>query len=91
MNVEVNAAEAMVESCGNNIRQVLNSLQMWSCKRRATGSRSGGSNGGGNSMTYRDVKERMGEINKDEVVEGRRGQGIGRGSDGGGSEEEGSG
>ena len=41
-----------------------------------------------------DVKERMGEINKDEVVEGRRGQDIGRGSGGGGSggsEEEGSG
>ena len=33
MDVEANATEAMAESCGNDIRQVLNSLQMWSCKR----------------------------------------------------------
>ena len=27
-DLEINAAEAMAESCGNDIRQVLNSLQM---------------------------------------------------------------
>ena len=42
-------------------------------------------------MTYRDVKKRMGEINKDEVVEGKGGQDFGRGSGGGDSKEEGSG
>jgi replication factor C subunit 1 len=30
IGIEVNAAEAIVESCGNDIRQVLNLLQMWS-------------------------------------------------------------
>lgn len=64
MNVEVNAAEAMAESCGNDIRQVLNSLQMWSCNRKT--SSNGGS--GGTNMTYRDLKERQSEINKDEVL-----------------------
>eukprot|EP00986_Skeletonema_menzelii_P001422 scaffold378_cov131-Skeletonema_menzelii.AAC.3 len=60
MVVEPNAAEAMAESCGNDIRQVLNCLQMWSCKK----------NKGGDSanMTYKDLKDRKGEINKDEVL-----------------------
>ncbi len=83
MQVEVNAAEAMAESCGNDIRQVLNSLQMWSCKKRTA------SGGGSANMTYRDLKERQGDINKDEVlrvsmfdacrsiVEGSRGLGSG--------------
>ena len=72
MKVEANAAEAIAESCGNDIRQVLNSLQMWSNKD-------------GNSITYKELKEREGSINKDEIlrvsmfdatkqiVEGRRG------------------
>ena len=38
MKVEENAAEAMAESCGNDIRQVLNSLQMWSCNKNKTSS-----------------------------------------------------
>lgn len=59
MNVEANAAEAMAESCGNDIRQVLNQLQMWSCKKKA---------GRSADMTYRDLKERQGAINKDEVL-----------------------
>eukprot|EP00577_Skeletonema_sp_RCC1716_P004952 CAMPEP_0113383756 /NCGR_PEP_ID=MMETSP0013_2-20120614/6522_1 /TAXON_ID=2843 ORGANISM="Skeletonema costatum, Strain 1716" /NCGR_SAMPLE_ID=MMETSP0013_2 /ASSEMBLY_ACC=CAM_ASM_000158 /LENGTH=1166 /DNA_ID=CAMNT_0000266305 /DNA_START=27 /DNA_END=3527 /DNA_ORIENTATION=- /assembly_acc=CAM_ASM_000158 len=60
MVVEPNAAEAIAESCGNDIRQVLNCLQMWSCKK----------NKGGDSanMTYKDLKDRKGEINKDEVL-----------------------
>mmetsp|Transcript_37987 Transcript_37987/g.64927 ORF Transcript_37987/g.64927 Transcript_37987/m.64927 type:complete len:246 (-) Transcript_37987:978-1715(-) len=65
MEVEINAAEAMAESCGNDIRQVLNSLQMWSCKKRSGG---GSGSGGSARMTYRDLKERQNEINKDEVL-----------------------
>jgi replication factor C subunit 1 len=63
LHVETNAAEAMAESCGNDIRQVLNSLQMWSCNKRKA-------NGGGSEthMTYRDLKDRQHEINKDEVL-----------------------
>jgi replication factor C subunit 1 len=55
MAVEQNAAEAIVESCGNDVRQVLNCLQMWA------------SNNGSN-MTYRDLKEREHSINKDEIL-----------------------
>lgn len=66
MNVEINAAEAMAESCGNDIRQVLNSLQMWSCSKKKADC--GGGANGGTSMTYRDLKERQNEINKDEVL-----------------------
>lgn len=74
MRVEMNAAEAIAESCGNDIRQVLNSLQMWANRK-----------GSNDSMTYKDVKERQHSINKDAIlrvsmfdatkliVEGRRG------------------
>lgn len=55
MRIETNAAEAIAESCGNDIRQVLNCLQMWSSKK-------------GDSMTYKDLKEREGSINKDEIL-----------------------
>ena len=60
MAVEPNAAEAIAESCGNDIRQVLNCLQMWSCKKNKAG--------GSANMTYKDLKDRKGEINKDEVL-----------------------
>jgi len=60
MQVEINAAEAMAESCGNDIRQVLNSLQMWSCKKKQSGKSA--------NVTYREMRERQGEINKDEVL-----------------------
>ena len=78
MNIEPNAAEALAESCGNDIRQVLNCLQMWSNKRVK------GSNKMVN-MTYKDFKDRDNLVNKDEIlrvslfdatrmlVEGRRG------------------
>ena len=78
MRIEINAAEAIAESCGNDIRQVLNCLQMWSSNK-------------GDSMTYKDLKERQDSINKDEIlrvsmfdatkiiVEGRRGLSGGRG------------
>jgi replication factor C subunit 1 len=55
--VEQNAAEAIVESCGNDIRQVLNVMQMWANKK-----------GAGSSMTYKDLKEREHSINKDEIL-----------------------
>lgn len=60
MAVELNAAEAIAESCGNDIRQVLNCLQMWSCKGKAGGGSAG--------ITYRGLKERQNAINKDEVL-----------------------
>lgn len=57
LTVEQNAAEAMVESCGNDVRQVVNCLQMWA------------SNNTGNSkVTYKDLKEREHQINKDEIL-----------------------
>lgn len=79
--VEPNAAEAIVESCGNDVRQVLNCLQMWasnSGNKTSTGS-------GSDVLTYKSLKEREHSINKDEIlrvslfdaaktiVEGRRG------------------
>mmetsp|Transcript_2130 Transcript_2130/g.3149 ORF Transcript_2130/g.3149 Transcript_2130/m.3149 type:complete len:992 (+) Transcript_2130:99-3074(+) len=74
MKIEQNAAEAISESCGNDIRQVLNVLQMWSNRKE-----------GNKSITYKDLKERESTINKDEIlrvsmfdatriiIEGRRG------------------
>mmetsp|Transcript_12150 Transcript_12150/g.33672 ORF Transcript_12150/g.33672 Transcript_12150/m.33672 type:complete len:1000 (-) Transcript_12150:3555-6554(-) len=73
-SVEINAAEAITESCGNDVRQVLNNLQMWSTAENSNG-----------RMTYKDVKERERSVNKDEIhrvglfdaarvlLEGRRG------------------
>jgi replication factor C subunit 1 len=57
MRMEQNAAEAIAESCGNDIRQVLNCMQMWANKK-----------GGNQTMTYKDVKERQYEINKDDIL-----------------------
>jgi len=74
LSVEQNAAEAIVESCGNDVRQVLNALQMWASNNKGT-----------STMTYKGLKEREHSINKDEIlrvslfdaaktiVEGRRG------------------
>jgi replication factor C subunit 1 len=55
--VEQNAAEAIVESCGNDVRQVLNCLQMWSSNHSNS-----------TTMTYRSLKERENSINKDEIL-----------------------
>mmetsp|Transcript_10128 Transcript_10128/g.18967 ORF Transcript_10128/g.18967 Transcript_10128/m.18967 type:complete len:839 (-) Transcript_10128:924-3440(-) len=60
MVIEYNAAEAIAESCGNDIRQVLNCLQMWSNKRHGTGQKS--------EMTYKDFKARDNFVNKDEML-----------------------
>jgi replication factor C subunit 1 len=54
--VERNAAEAIAESCGNDVRQVFNCLQMWAQK------------GKGDSLTFRGLKERESSINKDEIL-----------------------
>lgn len=60
MVVEHNAAEALSESCGNDIRQVLNCLQMWSSKKNDDNSTS--------SLTFKELRERKNDINKDEVL-----------------------
>lgn len=80
MDVEPNAAQALAESCGNDIRQVLNALQMWATKAKGKGS-----DGKRISLKYMEYKERAQEIGKDEmlrvsmfdagrlIMEGRRG------------------
>jgi replication factor C subunit 1 len=60
MVVEHNAAEALSESCGNDIRQVLNCLQMWSSKKP--------DNNASTSLTFKELRERQNDINKDEVL-----------------------
>jgi len=55
MDIEINAAEALSESCGNDIRQVINSLQMWSKSHS-------------NKMTYKDLKNRQHSIQKDDIL-----------------------
>ena len=59
LQVEMNAAEAIAESCGNDVRQVLNVLQMWASK---------GGSSGDSALTYKGLKEREGAINKDEIL-----------------------
>ncbi|VEU33706.1 unnamed protein product [Pseudo-nitzschia multistriata] len=59
--VERNAAEAIAESCGNDVRQVLNLLQMWAQKKHV-----GGEND--NSLTYKKLKDRGRSIQKDEML-----------------------
>ena len=60
LSVERNAAEAIAESCGNDVRQVLNLLQMWSQKK--------GDDGSQQTLTYRGLKAREQAINKDEIL-----------------------
>ena len=57
MQIEQNAAEAIAESCGNDIRQVLNCLQMWKSNRKT-----------GDTVTYKQLKDRERSINKDEML-----------------------
>jgi len=55
MALEYNAAELLAESCGNDIRQVINCLQMW--RQKST------------SVSFMDMKKGVeGEINKDEIL-----------------------
>jgi replication factor C subunit 1 len=60
LTVERNAAEAIAESCGNDVRQVVNLLQMWAQKKEAGSDRS-------QNLTYRSLKERERTINKDDI------------------------
>jgi replication factor C subunit 1 len=55
--VEQNAAEAIAESCGNDVRQVLNCMQMWASDSSSE-----------SRMTYKDLKQRESSINKDEIL-----------------------
>lgn len=57
LTVEQNAAELLAESCGNDVRQVLNSMQMWASEKK-----------GDNRMSYTNLKEREKSINKDEML-----------------------
>jgi replication factor C subunit 1 len=54
MTVDTNAAEMLVEQVGNDIRQAVNSMQMW----RASSDR----------MQYADMKDSMHRIEKDKVL-----------------------
>jgi replication factor C subunit 1 len=54
LNVESNAAELLVEQAGNDIRQVINALQMWRAKS--------------SSMSYLDVKGSTDRIEKDKIL-----------------------
>lgn len=60
LDVEKNAAEAIAQSCGNDVRQVLNCLQMWAQKKNTDGSQ--------NRLTYKGLKDREKAINKDEIL-----------------------
>lgn len=57
VTVERNAAEAMAESCGNDVRQVVNALQMWTSNNKDD-----------TTMTYKSLKEREGSTNKDAIL-----------------------
>lgn len=65
ITIEMNAAEAIVESCGNDIRQVLNLLQMWS-SNRSKGQQT--TNNTSSTITYKEIKERQQEVNKDDIL-----------------------
>jgi len=54
--IEPNAAEIIVEMCGNDVRQVLHVLQMWV------------SQSSHDKMTYKEVKKRQSTVNKDEIL-----------------------
>lgn len=53
LQVEDEALQGMVQSTGNDIRQMLNALQMWSVSDR--------------ELTDKDARSRIGEINKDAI------------------------
>jgi replication factor C subunit 1 len=58
LDVAPNAMEALVEQTGNDIRQVLNSLQMWRQEVKVKGD-------GRVAVSYNDMKNRMGTVSKD--------------------------
>ena len=54
LNVELAAAEGLAESCGGDIRQMLNTLQMWALRSKR--------------MSNTDLKSRSSELEKDEML-----------------------
>ena len=56
LTIEQNAAELLVESCGNDIRQCLNALQMWAT-----------SEGDAETCSYTAMKDRLSTISKDAI------------------------
>mmetsp|Transcript_49385 Transcript_49385/g.55895 ORF Transcript_49385/g.55895 Transcript_49385/m.55895 type:complete len:1157 (+) Transcript_49385:190-3660(+) len=71
LSVERNAAEAIAESCGNDVRQVINLLQMWAQKKDYGGDGDDGGGegeGGSTSLTYKKFKDRGRSIQKDEML-----------------------
>ena len=56
MNIEDNAMDTLIESVGNDIRQVLNALQMISRSKSKV------------SIRYSDMKERIKTISKDSIL-----------------------
>lgn len=71
VTLEQNAAEMLVEQSGNDIRQALNALQMWSYGKAAP-NKAGGAVTTGTSqvsyMSYSDVKAGIHRIEKDKVL-----------------------
>jgi replication factor C subunit 1 len=55
LQIEHSTAEMLVEQSGNDIRQALNALQMWSCSASS-------------SISYSEMKEGLGRIEKDKVL-----------------------
>jgi len=60
LNVAPNAMEALIEQTGNDIRQVLNALQMW---RSEDSNNNNGKEG--ITVSYNDMKKRMKTVQKD--------------------------
>ena len=54
LQVDSNAAEMLVEQAGNDIRQVLNCLQMWRAQSQV--------------VRFNEMKDRMGSIEKDKIL-----------------------
>lgn len=65
ITIEMNAAEAIAESCGNDIRQVLNLLQMWSSNRSKDQQTTTTTS---STITYKEIKERQQEVIKDDIL-----------------------
>ena len=63
LQVEQNAAQMLVEQSGNDIRQALNALQMWSYSSKVSVTTNQT-----NYMSYQDMKQGIGRIEKDKVL-----------------------
>jgi len=64
LDLEIQAAELLAESCGNDIRQCINALQMWAAQD-ATSAHASTNSKGGKSATYAQMKARLTSISKD--------------------------